>query len=426
MARKLPSYTQDNLTQVGKMTSQISAAAARYGVPPEAVAGALAQELFDQKDSLANYARMIGSAVFAREFLDRTFVDGKERNPARPTLGASDIILGRYNADRDATTVGRDIWKKFRNPLLVDYGPAGMKFQNAIRAILDNPDDPAFAPYVKDLYSAGVALQKGSDQALMASTIGAYLREGVRNYQSNMSVNGDLTTGADAWKRLDPSTRNALLVQFYKQGPTPRLAQEKMTLAAETGAPYVPQLGADGAGATYLANEAAIVRALADGPASFSDRWNATNDRVRLAADQRSDRNPAGRTTDPAAYADGQGRGDPASSPPAYIPEYLRYLQNADRAPRTRPADVRILRRMPAGESDRSVFNSSDGVSVPFIPPDASFPLSPQGDFERRFGSEPTSSGGVLAGVYQAPQGQPDSPNNEDWSAMWRRRTGLP
>ena len=426
MASKLPSYAQDQLTLVGMMTSQITAAAARYGVSAEAIAGALAQELSDQTTSLKNYGKKAGSTAYAHTFLNGMFLEGMARNPFHPTQGASDSILDWYNADPNAMTVGQDLEKKVRNPLLIDYGPAGMKFQNAIRAVLENPDDPAFAPYAKDLYSVGVALQKGSDQALMASTIGAYLREGVRNYQSNMSVQGDPTTGVNAWKRLDPSTRNALLVQFYKQGPTPRLAQEKMTLAAETGAPYVPQIGADGAGATYLANEAAIVRALADGPASFSDRWNATNDRVRLAADQRSDRNPAGRTTDPAAYADGQGRGDPASSPPAYIPEYLRYLQNADRAPRTRPEDVRILRRMPAGESDRSVFNSSDGVSVPFIPPDASFPLSPQGDLERRFGSEPTSSGGVLAGVYQAPQGQPDSPNNEDWSAMWRRRTGLP
>jgi hypothetical protein len=426
MARKLPSYTQDNLTQVGKMTSQISAAAARYGVPPEAIAGALAQELFDQKDSLTNYARMVGSAVFAREFLDRMFIEGKDRNPSHPTQGASDIIRDRYNADPDATTVGRDLRKKFGNPLLVDYGPAGMKFQNAIRAILNNPDDPALEPYVKDLYSAGVALQKGSNQALMASTIGAYLREGARNYQSNMSVNDDLKTGVDAWERLDPSTRNALLVQFYKQGPTPRLAQEKMTLAAEMGAPYVPQIGADGAGATYLANEAAIIRALAEGPASFSDRWNATNDGTRRVADQRSVSNPAGGITDPAAYADVQGRGDPNPGPPAYIPEYLRYLQSADRVPWTRPEAVRILRRMPAGESDRSAFNSSDGVPVPFIPPDASFPLSPQGDFERRFGSGPPPSGGVLGGFNRAQQGQPDIPDNEDWSAMWRRRPGLP
>lgn len=241
-----------------------------------------------------------------------------------------------------------------------------------------------------------------------------------------MSVNGDLTTGTDAWKRLDPSTRNALLVQFYKQGPTPKLALKNAMIAAQNGVPYVPQIGADGAGATYLANEAAIIQALANGPASFSDRWNATNDRARLTAYQRPVGDAAGGIADPTVRADAQGPADPDPSLPAYIPEYLRYLQNADRVPRTRPGDVRILRRMPAGESDQSAFNSSDGVSVPFIPPDASFPLSPQNDFERRFGSWPRSSGGVLAGFNQAPQGQPDPPDNEDWSAMWRRRTGLP
>lgn len=73
-----------------------------------------------------------------------------------------------------------------------------------------------------------------------------------------------------------------------------------------------------------------------------------------------------------------------------------------------------------------SAFNSGDDVSVPFIAPDASFPTPPQSDFERRFGSWARSSGGVLAGVNQAPRGQPDTPNDEDWSAMWRRRTGLP
>ena len=426
MSSRIPSYTQDKLALVGRMTSPIAAAAARYGVSAEAIAGALAQELSDQTTSLMNYGKMVGSAADAHTFLGGMLLAGMARNPFHPMQGASDSILDWYNADPNATTVGQDIGKKLRNPLLVDYGPAGMKFQNAIRAILKNPDDPAFAPYVKDLYSAGVALQKGSDQSLMASTIGAYLREGVRNYQSNMSVNGDLTTGTDAWKRLDPSTRNALLVQFYKQGPTPKLALKNAMIAAQNGVPYVPQIGADGAGATYLANEAAIIQALANGPASFSDRWNATNDRARLTAYQRPVGDAAGGIADPTVRADAQGPADPDPSLPAYIPEYLRYLQNADRVPRTRPGDVRILRRMPAGESDQSAFNSSDGVSVPFIPPDASFPLSPQNDFERRFGSWPRSSGSVLAGLNQAPQGQPDPPDNEDWSAMWRRRTGLP
>ena len=217
-----------------------------------------------------------------------------------------------------------------------------MKFQNAIRAILNNPDDPAFAPYVKDLYLAGVALQKGSDRALMASTIAAYLRDGVRNYQSNMSVQGDLTTGIDAWKRLDPSTRNALLVQFYKQGPTPTRALRNAMIAAQNGVPYVPRVGMDGAGATYLANESAIIQALADGPASFSDRWNAANHRAGLAANQRSVSRFTSRLSDPVAHADAQGPLDLNPGSPTYIPEHLRYLQEADRLPRTRREDVRV------------------------------------------------------------------------------------
>jgi hypothetical protein len=172
MASKLPSYSQDNLTLVGKMTSQIAAAAARYGVSAEAVAGALAQEQFDQKNSLTNYGKMVLSAANARAFLEAMFIAGIARNPFNPNQGAPDNILDLYNADPNAMTVGQDSWKKVRKPLLVDYGPAGMKFQNAIRAILNNPDDPAFAPYAKDLYSAGVALQKGGDQALNAGRAG--------------------------------------------------------------------------------------------------------------------------------------------------------------------------------------------------------------------------------------------------------------
>lgn len=161
MPTKPPSYSKDNLTLVGKMTSPIAAAAARYGVSSEAIAGALAQEQFDQKISLENYARMALSAANANAFLKTMFIAGVARNPLNPRQGASDNILDWYNADPNAMTVGKDIRKKLRNPLLVDYGPAGMKFQNAIRAILNNPDDPAFAPYVKDLYSAGVCFAEG-------------------------------------------------------------------------------------------------------------------------------------------------------------------------------------------------------------------------------------------------------------------------
>jgi len=134
----------------------------------------------------------------------------------------------------------------------------------------------------------------------------------------------------------------------------------------------------------------------------------------------------AGNVLDPGAFANALGPFDPIPAP-AYIPEYQRYLQKTDMVPGTRPEDMRILRRMPAGKSDRSAFNSNDPVPVPAIPPDASFPSSPSSNFEERYKTWPSPSGaGVLAGFNHAPQRPPDTPDNEDWSTMWRRRTGLP
>src|ERR1700722_10572221 len=259
----IPQYTQNNLALVQSMAPQIALAASTYGVPAEAIAGALAQEQFDQTSSFVNVMKAAGSSLYANTFLSAVYKEGSETNPSNPELGASNIILNQYNADPNAITVGSDISAKFGNPLLVDYGPAGMKFQNAIQAILNNPDDPAFAPYSNNLYSAGVALLNGSDPNLIASTIAAYLRQGIGVYQSNMTVDGDLTTGINTWNSLDSSTINALLVQFYKQGPTPNAVLTNMTVAAQNGFPYVPQIGVDGAGVTYLANEAAITQALA-------------------------------------------------------------------------------------------------------------------------------------------------------------------
>lgn len=133
---------------------------------------------------------------------------------------------------------------------------------------------------------------------------------------------------------------------------------------------------------------------------------------------------PAGRRLNPQAYWD--QREFSAPGPPAYIPEHPRYLQNADIVPATRPEDVRILRRIPAGKSDRSAFDSNDLVPVPTTPGDVLFPPPPRSDFEERFGFWPPSSGGgVLAGSNPASQGPSHSPNTEGWNAMWRRRTGL-
>jgi hypothetical protein len=84
---------------VGKMTSQIAAAAARYGVSPEAIAGALAQEQFDQSISLTNLFKALGSSVSANIFLDGMYELGRARTPSNPRRGASDKILDLYNAD---------------------------------------------------------------------------------------------------------------------------------------------------------------------------------------------------------------------------------------------------------------------------------------------------------------------------------------
>jgi hypothetical protein len=47
----IPQFTLDDLASVRSMAPHIIAAAAKYGVPPEAIAGSLAVERFDQKDS---------------------------------------------------------------------------------------------------------------------------------------------------------------------------------------------------------------------------------------------------------------------------------------------------------------------------------------------------------------------------------------
>lgn len=156
----LPSYGKKILADVQSMTPQINAAAARYGVPAEAIAGSLAQELLDRTASYENQARAVGSSLNAYRLLADAFAEGVITNPLDPKRGASDHILSRYNVAPNAITVGSDYQKKWENPLLTDFGAAGVKFHNAIQAILKNPDDPAFAPYRNNLFSAGVALHQ--------------------------------------------------------------------------------------------------------------------------------------------------------------------------------------------------------------------------------------------------------------------------
>ncbi|WP_346730894.1 M23 family metallopeptidase [Bradyrhizobium sp. 21] len=134
----------------------------------------------------------------------------------------------------------------------------------------------------------------------------------------------------------------------------------------------------------------------------------------------------AGGVVDPGAFADALGPFDPNPAPPAYVPEYLQYVRDAAFVPEFSRDDVRILRRMPAGSPDRSPFNSKQ-EEVPY--PRAASPLPPgtQGSVGERFGYWPElARSDGSADPNRLLRGQPGIPNNEDWSAMWRRRIGLP
>ncbi len=75
--------------------------------------------------------------------------------------------------------------------------------------------------------------------------------------------------GEGAWNSLDPTIRNALLVQYHNQGPERNV---RAAVAADRiGMPYVPRIGADGAGANYVANEGALDVALTS-PAYWVDQ----------------------------------------------------------------------------------------------------------------------------------------------------------
>lgn len=137
-------------------------------------------------------------------------------------------------------------------------------------------------------------------------------------------------------------------------------------------------------------------------------------------------RDSAGRIIDPGAFADALGPFDPNPAPPAYVPEYQQYARDAAAVPEASRDDVRVLRRMPVEKPDRSPFKSEQKE---VLYPRADSPLSPnaQGNFSERFGYWPsTDSGAALpADEFQRTPGSSAGPL-EDWSAMWRRRIGLP
>lgn len=129
---------------------------------------------------------------------------------------------------------------------------------------------------------------------------------------------------------------------------------------------------------------------------------------------------------DPSAFADALGPFDPNPASPAYIPEYRQYLRNAPVVPGASPEDVRILTRMPAGSPNRSAFHSKP-PEVPNVGPASTLPPAAQKQLGRLFALwPPFSENATSPDLSQTRQGQSETPDHEDWSAMWRRRIGLP
>ncbi|MHC2461071.1 hypothetical protein [Bradyrhizobium embrapense] len=87
-----PSYGKKTLALVQSMAPQITAAAARYGVPAEAIAGALAQEQFDQTASYENEMKAYLSSLYADTSLGIDYARGLARNLFNAERGASDYI----------------------------------------------------------------------------------------------------------------------------------------------------------------------------------------------------------------------------------------------------------------------------------------------------------------------------------------------
>lgn len=114
----LPSYSKKTLADVRSMAPEIAAAAARYGVPAEEIAGSLAQEQLDQTANYWNEVRRAGSTYLAIRFLGEALEGGAKINPSDPLQGASSYILDRYNSDPNAITVGSDVQKKLKSGLI--------------------------------------------------------------------------------------------------------------------------------------------------------------------------------------------------------------------------------------------------------------------------------------------------------------------
>ena len=148
-------YTPTGLNMITALAPQIRAASEYYGTSPLAIAGAIAQEQLNQEE---HWERAVGSSAYAHTYLTATyaaglgeslFTDPLHANTAAKRV-ASDIIASQYKTTPDLETTGKDLLKKGLNPILIDYGPGGVKFSHVITNVLSNPSAPGLAPYVND------------------------------------------------------------------------------------------------------------------------------------------------------------------------------------------------------------------------------------------------------------------------------------
>ncbi len=164
-------YTPFGLNMVTLLAPQIRAASEYYAISPLAIAGAIAQEQLNQS---VHWDRALMWELSADAYLNSRYATGvgygilsdplHTNTVAKQT--ASDLIFSRYKDTDNLETTGKDWRKKLSNPILVDYGPGGVKFAHVITNVLSNPDAPGLAPYVNDFYTLGVNLKNGSDPQL--------------------------------------------------------------------------------------------------------------------------------------------------------------------------------------------------------------------------------------------------------------------
>jgi hypothetical protein len=159
----MANYNPNGLNLVTSLTPQIQTASEYYGVSPFAIAGAIAQEQLNQSE---HWERAALSMLDATGYIGTRYATGLAVGLVSDPLHAntvarkvaSDLILSQYNATDNLVTTGRDLWKKAQNSLLVDYGPAGVKFANALSNVISNPDAPGLAPYVNNYWTLGAAI----------------------------------------------------------------------------------------------------------------------------------------------------------------------------------------------------------------------------------------------------------------------------